>query len=152
MNVQANAPVLPALNGKPAIEEPTLSIYQIVGVVAIFLIIASMFSYSKHLMTVDLMAWIRTNVFQHIPYMREPSFTTHEDVNRSGPATLEYPNKQPVSPMEEARSEGSAGQTWCLVGEDMTGRWCVQVTGAKACDPDRTYPTKNACEGRSPTA
>lgn len=148
MNSQLNAPVPTALNGVAVVEPSVLSIYQIVGIVVIFIIIASVFSYSKNLMTIDLMGWLRTNVFSQVPYLKERSFTTEEDVNRSGPATLEYPNKMPVSPMEETRSEGSAGQTWCLVGEDMTGRWCVQVTGPKACDSDRTFPTKNACEGR----
>lgn len=37
-------------------------------------------------------------------------------------------------------------QTWCFVGEDKTGRWCVSVPTAHACDPERTYETRDACE------
>jgi hypothetical protein len=37
-------------------------------------------------------------------------------------------------------------QTWCFVGEDMTGRYCVKVPGPKSCDPDRRYYTRLECE------
>ncbi len=37
-------------------------------------------------------------------------------------------------------------ETWCFVGEDKTGRWCVRVPTAHACDPDRTYESRDACE------
>lgn len=36
--------------------------------------------------------------------------------------------------------------TWCFVGEDKTGRWCVHVPNNHACDPDRTFQSRDACE------
>lgn len=40
-------------------------------------------------------------------------------------------------------------QVWCFVGEDATGRWCVQVPSDSACTADRAYDTQKGCE--SPT-
>jgi hypothetical protein len=144
-----NAPAgLNALNGRPVAEESILSVYQIIGIVVIFTIIASVVSYSKDLFQFDFgSVWAK--YVPSIPYLNSylsPTGTTMEDETRSGPAALDYPNKMPVTPTIEAKDEGTASQTWCLVGEDMTGRWCVQVQGVKACEADRTFSSKNACE------
>ncbi len=37
-------------------------------------------------------------------------------------------------------------ESWCFVGEDKTGRWCVKVPNSHACDPDRTFSTQSDCE------
>ena len=37
-------------------------------------------------------------------------------------------------------------ETWCFVGEDMTGRWCVRVPHRGACDPERAYSSRSDCE------
>lgn len=37
-------------------------------------------------------------------------------------------------------------ETWCFVGEDMTGRWCVRVPHRGACDPERAYSSQSDCE------
>jgi hypothetical protein len=37
-------------------------------------------------------------------------------------------------------------ETWCFIGEDKTGRWCVHVPNSHACDPDRTFASRDACE------
>jgi hypothetical protein len=37
-------------------------------------------------------------------------------------------------------------QTWCFVGEDMTGRYCVKVPSPGSCDADRRYYTRLECE------
>lgn len=146
VNSFVNSPISPALNGKPVVPESVLSVYQIIGVVVVFTIIASVVSYSKHLFQFDIMSWLSTNVYPSIPFINTGSGTAHEDVNRSGPATLDYPNKMDVSPTIENKDAATASQTWCLVGEDMTGRWCLQVQSVKACEPDRTFSSKNACE------
>ena len=144
-----NAPAtINALNGKAVPEESILSIYQIIGIVVIFTIIASVVSYSKNLFQIDF-SGLWAKYVPSIPYVGTylaPTGTAMEDETRTGPATLDYPNNMPVSPTVQAKDEGTASQTWCLVGEDMTGRWCVQVQGVKACEADRTFSSKNACE------
>ena len=37
-------------------------------------------------------------------------------------------------------------ETWCFVGEDLTGRACVKVPSPKSCDEERTFGTRNDCE------
>jgi hypothetical protein len=37
-------------------------------------------------------------------------------------------------------------ETWCFVGEDNTGRWCVQVPLPSLCEPIRSYGTRSSCE------
>lgn len=37
-------------------------------------------------------------------------------------------------------------ETWCFVGEDMTGRWCVRVPHRGSCDPERSYSSKSDCQ------
>jgi hypothetical protein len=144
-----NAPALTeaALNGKTVAEPSVLSVYQVVGIVIVLLIIGSVVTYSKDLFQFDIRGWLSANVYPSIPYLNGgATATTMEDETRSGPATLDYPNKVPVQPQVEGGDAATAAQTWCLVGEDMTGRWCVQVQGVKACDADRTFSSKNACE------
>lgn len=57
-----------------------------------------------------------------------------------------------LKPREHHRGSGSNPdadsfrQTWCFVGEDRTGRYCVKVPGPKSCDPDRRYYTRLECE------
>jgi hypothetical protein len=35
---------------------------------------------------------------------------------------------------------------WCFVGEDVTGRYCVNVPSAKSCEPSRIYSSRQECE------
>jgi hypothetical protein len=37
-------------------------------------------------------------------------------------------------------------ETWCFVGEDLTGRFCVKVPSEQSCDRDRTYGSRSECE------
>lgn len=37
-------------------------------------------------------------------------------------------------------------ETWCLVGEDLSGRYCVKVPDKSLCPSDRKYPSRDACE------
>lgn len=37
-------------------------------------------------------------------------------------------------------------ESWCFVGEDLTGRYCVKVPSEKSCDADRVFGTRKDCE------
>lgn len=45
-----------------------------------------------------------------------------------------------------AREEGKKPEAWCFVGEDLEGRWCVQVPSRDACDSNRVFGSRSACE------
>ena len=36
-------------------------------------------------------------------------------------------------------------ETWCFVGEDLSGRHCVKVPSEASCVPDRTFRTQSEC-------
>lgn len=40
----------------------------------------------------------------------------------------------------------AAPESWCFVGEDLTGRYCVRVPSSSACSPDRSYKSRSDCE------
>ena len=37
-------------------------------------------------------------------------------------------------------------ESWCFVGEDLTGRYCVKVPSEKSCDADRVFGNRKDCE------
>jgi hypothetical protein len=37
-------------------------------------------------------------------------------------------------------------ESWCFVGEDLTGRYCVKVPSASSCEASRYFPTRSDCE------
>ena len=139
----------------PLTVQAGLSIYQIIGITVIFMIFASVVSYSRHLFDISL--WL--------PKLG-PLFGRDQadlEMPNGGPAKLTYPNESgagaaasPAAAPAAAATTANDGpdtkmasfeQVWCLVGEDMTGRWCIQVPNAKACTSERSYATKNTCEG-----
>lgn len=129
-----------------------LSVYAIVGIVILFTIFASVVSYSKHLFVAP--TWLTTLPAIGKYFGAGGSMDPGGDMPNGGPAPLDYPNSIGVPkstgdtiPESSNISNASAEQAWCLVGEDTTGRWCIQVPSKKACDGDRTFTTKNACEG-----
>ena len=123
------------------------SVYMIIGIVVLFTIFASVVSYSKDLFVAP--AWLTTmpGIGKFFGgYIPDPA----GDLPNGGPAPVTYPDvvsKDLAIPDSSNVSSDSAEQTWCLVGEDQTGRWCIQVPSVKACDADRTFKNKNTCEG-----
>lgn len=56
-----------------------------------------------------------------------------------------------TSPLSQLKKQTSdmpvkPSETWCFVGEDNTGRWCVKVPLPSLCEPIRTYGSRNSCE------
>jgi len=37
-------------------------------------------------------------------------------------------------------------ETWCLVGEDLNGRYCIRVPGPQSCTHDRSFLSQDQCE------
>ena len=56
----------------------------------------------------------------------------------------------PVAPSElnraAARKEALRPESWCFVGEDFEGRWCVKVPARSACDANRVFGSQDECE------
>ena len=159
-----------------SINTTDFSMYQIVGFAIIFLILASIINFSKNLISTEWSKFYPTNELTGETPL-QAALRSQDNVNKSGPATLDYKTlatssesspgssssslsqitgelmgaEQPSKSGSAFEGQASAEQTWCLVGEDIAGRWCIQVQSAKACEPIRTYKTKNQCERSSDT-
>jgi len=112
----------------------TMSIYRIIGICVAFVILASVVSYCKNIFQIDMPLF---SIWQ------PASIHLNEDETRSGPANITEIAVAPDS------SVASADQTWCFLGEDMAGKWCIQVPVPNMCPVDRSFTSKNKCEGRS---
>lgn len=54
---------------------------------------------------------------------------------------------EPREPQPEpAANTVPQGKTWCFVGEDVQGRWCIQVPSAHACDANRSFASEEDCK------
>lgn len=81
-------------------------------------------------------------------------FTQPSLVNAAGtPYTpLTAPTEIAPAPLSAAAIAAAENQpailseSWCFVGEDTTGRWCVRVPSSHACDPDRSFASRSDCE------
>jgi len=59
--------------------------------------------------------------------------------------------QSPVLDVVSNRDQGNKGgqkqrESWCFVGEDLTGRYCVKVPSPKSCTRDRLYYSRLDCE------
>jgi len=154
----------------PLPESSSYSVYQIVGIIIIFTIFASVVSYSKDILSLDIWSWLSNKVNSLNPFSSNGPVVGVEH-NHNG-AALHYPNEdnavkhelkesakdikqepkeaekkhEPIASAKEPPPVASAEQTWCFIGDDIAGRWCVQVPNEKSCDNHRAYKSKNACE------
>ena len=56
-----------------------------------------------------------------------------------------------TSPLAQLKTQTNTlptkpGETWCFLGEDNTGRWCVKVPMPSLCEPSRSYGGRDPCE------
>lgn len=108
-----------------------ISTYRIIGIIVAFIIFASVISYSKDLFIID------TTWFKNMLINQQTSVHKNEDVARVGPSSI---------PVSSDSNIASDQQTWCFVGEDNVGKWCVQVSSPNMCPPERSFGSKNRCE------
>lgn len=61
--------------------------------------------------------------------------------------SMPMPPPPPSSPGAKTLAEtvGAPRETWCLVGEDLAGRYCVKVPGPQSCTHDRSYLSFDQC-------
>jgi hypothetical protein len=53
----------------------------------------------------------------------------------------QYKRSSSLLPYDNTRN-----QTWCFIGEDNTGRYCVKVPSPDLCEPIRTFGQRESCE------
>jgi hypothetical protein len=64
---------------------------------------------------------------------------------------VETATQDTTSPLAQLKTQTNSlptkpGETWCFLGEDNTGRWCVKVPLPSLCEPARSYGGRDPCE------
>lgn len=141
------------------VDTSAISTYQIIAIVIIFIIFASIVYYTRNFFLSEWKKLYPVNELTGETPL-EAALRSQDNINKSGPATIDYSKGATGSQktgdlmgaLAAAKADpvlegpASAEQTWCLVGEDMAGRWCMQVPTPKHCEEIRTFKTKNQCE------
>lgn len=71
-----------------------------------------------------------------------PSMTNQAPQSESKSIVPEQERQEDL-PKNEPRD---ARETWCLVGEDLNGRYCVRVPGPHSCTHERSFLSRDQCE------
>lgn len=71
--------------------------------------------------------------------------------NTDTAAATEVAAQDTTSPLTQLKTQTNSlptapGETWCFLGEDNTGRWCVKVPLPSLCEPSRSYGGRDPCE------
>ena len=96
-----------------------------IGVIVVTVILLGLLAYT------DLAARIRGFFLPVLPLV-SPTYK---------PDTYTEKPSKTLAPYDNTKN-----QTWCFIGEDNTGRYCVKVPRADLCDPIRTFGQREACE------
>ena len=56
------------------------------------------------------------------------------------------PEIESESDSEPEPTKATKKEVWCFVGEDLSGRYCVQVPSEKACTSNRVHRNRAECE------
>lgn len=54
--------------------------------------------------------------------------------------------QQPAAPPVPSKPTQPVRETWCFVGEDFTGRWCVKVPSPESCSSERAFASRETCQ------
>ena len=61
-------------------------------------------------------------------------------------AVLPAPLAPAEAPSASLAAAAATKETWCFVGEDLSGRYCVKVPSETACSSERTFNSRSSCE------
>lgn len=66
------------------------------------------------------------------------------------PTVIQPPHSQPAATPADvdkvAAKQPDVKESWCFVGEDLSGRYCVKVPNDKVCTQGRVYHSRSDCE------
>jgi len=109
-----------------SVDSPDYSMYIYGGVIVVAIIICGILAYT------DVVSRIRAYFQLPILPIKPPTYK---------PDTYTEPPGKTRLPFDNTRN-----QTWCFIGEDNTGRYCVKVPRADLCEPIRTFGQRESCE------
>jgi hypothetical protein len=85
-------------------------------------------------------------------FRAEPKFglSASGTLKETAPAPAVLPPSAPVTTSISERTgaikDKKKPETWCFVGEDLAGRWCVAVPKPDLCPRERAFASRSDCE------
>ncbi len=79
----------------------------------------------------------------------EPADEPKEDATNalSKAVRFDVPDNEDEDDQPETENEPiHSTQSWCFVGEDLSGRYCVKVPSDASCTSDRLFKSREECE------
>jgi len=150
----ANDVLLNATNSSLSPVLPTWSLRSVLSVVGILVgitivcfSIATLFQYYKW----HTSPWFADRYYasSHIWDWLDALTTRTRMTSQSGIQEVDIPLEKPLAAATQSTSERHPeppSESWCFVGEDLTGRYCVKVPAASSCDSDRLFRSRSDCE------
>ena len=120
--------------------QPSMTnVYLVLGVGFIFLMIVGLYVYLTSKPKPEETPIASKSALEQpiVTLFEEPS----DDTEHETAITSDHTNEQGA---KHAMTESTG--SWCFVGEDLSGRYCVQVPSDNACTSDRSFTTKGECE------
>ena len=110
-----------------------------IAIASVFLLVGFIVFYVQHYSLQSVIKWWKEFVFG-------PSSTA---ATATAAAALSV--QDTTSPLAQLKTQTAGvatnpGETWCFLGEDNTGRWCVKVPIPSLCEPARSYGGRDPCE------
>ncbi len=125
---------------------------KIVGIIAVVVLVALGYVYvtykdSPWFAERAQAGWLTMDWFR-----AEPKFglSTMGTLKETAPAPSILAPAAPPTVSTSERTGAIRGQqkpeTWCFVGEDLVGRWCVAVPKPDLCPGERSFASRSECE------
>ena len=118
--------------------------WRVWGVIALLvLVLLAVFAFLNYERLATSPWWSERYKASHGLFNWLPSMTNQASPSESTvPEQDRYEDKH-----EEHKNERhDARETWCLVGEDLNGRYCIRVPGPHSCTHERSFLSRDQCE------
>jgi len=125
----------------------TVVVAVLVGIAIVGVGVATLFQYYKW----HTSPWYSDRYYasSHIWDWMKMFTATPRVTSLGGLQQVDTSSPPPIAPVTQSTSERHPeppSESWCFVGEDLTGRYCVKVPSASECDGDRLFRSRSDCE------
>lgn len=119
----------------------------LIGIVCLLLVAGLVFYF---LVQKESYPWYATRI-SWMEYLFGPGASAEAGEAAGEAAAAATAVQDTTSPLAQLKTQTNSlptkpGETWCFLGEDNTGRWCVKVPLPSLCEPARSYGGRDPCE------
>lgn len=127
----------------------THKVFWIVGLLAVVVlsgvIVTAYLNYNEYVQSPWWSERVKAQQFDIFSWFKGKP-TLHQDLELRE-ETQETQERQERRERQESSVHPTARrETWCLIGEDLSGRYCVRVPGPDSCTHERSFLSQDQCE------